>query len=243
MESKKELLDEELFNIIVQEVNPHQVSDRAFLKITTNLSPTNSIRAAFLVYLEREPSIEEINFWLADFQLKHHHYFLLRDLRQRNDFKLDTTTKGVLGIYKYISRCLRVIFMRNQYFEVLDIINVGIFNNNFFWGTWIDKPQKDKVYKTSEINLYGWLLGKKSRVVALQIMLGKKIIKEVSLDVLRLDVVQSYCLETDGSIEYCGYNTKLDLRQLPNKGNLVIKAIFSDRTIPIAEAIKIKFHK
>lgn len=235
-------IDLQLFDIVAQ-TNPHRVNDNRFLEISQGLSGESFIRATFIAYLEREPSKEEINFWLADFQMKKYRRALPRELRQRVEFRVDPARQGLLRIYQLIARCFRVIFSGNRYIEILDIVNAGMFNKEDFWGTGIDQPRKRMNYNDSKIEIAGWMLGKNYQVISLKIMLGKKKVKEIPVNVFRSDVLDAHGVEKDGVKEYCGYKTTVSLGKLPGEGTLNLIAVFSGENIPPIEVIKIKFQK
>lgn len=230
----------EAFPVVIN-VNPYQVDDRAFVEMAQPLSDEDFIRATFLVYLEREPTVQEKQLYYSDIKLRDR-YVLPRTLRQTSAFleRRNIQNKGniFLKIFKKILRFLRRLITRNRFIEVIDIVNSCLSDQSNFWGGWIDIPQKSQKYWGKQLTVAGWVLGKKYPVISLQLILGRKLIQEVPVNGLRSDAVECYVLKPNGWLEFCGYNAKLNIEDLPPEGILRLEAIFSNNKVVLVGIIK-----
>ena len=230
----------EAFPVVIN-VNPYQVDDRTFVEMAQALSDEDFIRAAFLVYLGREPAIQEQQMCHSDIKMRDR-YVLPRALRQTSAFLDRRSAYGKENffrkIFKIIFRYLRILITRNRFIRIIDVANPSLSDQKNFWGGWIDIPQKNRQYWGKQLEVGGWVLGKKYPVISLKFILGKKVIREVPVNDLRLDVVKCFTLQPNGWLELCGYNTTLNLRDLPSEGILRLEAVFSNNQVLLAGNIK-----
>lgn len=233
----------EAFPVVIS-INPYQVDDRTFVEMAQPLSDKDFIRATFIVYLEREPTVEEKQLYHSDISMRGR-YVLPRTLRQTSAFleRRNPHSKDniFLKIFKGIFIFFRRLINRDRFIEIIDIVNSCLSDQEYFWGGWIDFPQKNQKYWSKQLTVAGWVMGKKYPVISLKLILGKKVIQEVPVNSLRLDVVECYVLQPNGWLELCGYNATVNLKDFPSEGVLILEAVFSNN-----EAIlvgKIRFTK
>lgn len=99
------------------------------------------------------------------------------------------------------------------------------------WGFNIDCVQQVKVNRTNgvEILLRGWVLGKKYIVEAIEIIYNHVAIQSLSVNLARPDVALAYPHVPNAEIS--GFETIVNIGELLNQGELIIQAVFSDKSI------------
>ena len=230
----------EAFPVVIN-INPYQVNDKTFVEMAQPLSDEDFIRAAFIVYLGREPATQEQQMCHSDIRMRDR-YVLPRALRQTSAFLDRRSAYGKENffrkIFKTIFRYLRILITRNRFIKIIDVANPSLSDQKNFWGGWIDIPEKNRQYLGKQLQIGGWVLGKKYPVISLKLTLGKKVIQEVPVNGLRPDVVKSFTLQSNGWLEFCGYNATLNLKNLPPEGILRLEAVFSNNQVLLAGNIK-----
>ena len=126
---------------------------------------------------------------------------------------------------KVIAKILDVQFLEN-YTEVL---------KEFV----IDTPFPGGIRDTYDINFSGYILGKKSAVTAIEFLNNGIVVRTISIDKSSPDLARRYPRMLKA--KKCGFATAVGLIGLPSESELILQAVFKDRTkVPIAS---IKFRR
>ncbi|CAD5937982.1 tetratricopeptide repeat protein [Planktothrix agardhii] len=102
------------------------------------------------------------------------------------------------------------------------------------WGFNLDGVQQTNTSNSNGIKLMllGWVLGKKSKVEAIEIIYNHVVVKQVLIDFPRPDVAQVYSHLPDA--EMSGFETIVDIGELVEEGELLIQAVCSNKScIPL----------
>jgi len=110
--------------------------------------------------------------------------------------------------------------------EILEVITCTEDTKEYLWGYWLDSPQPGEHYETVQIWLRGWILGKRSKVVAIEVSAGDGVIQKVPVDFLRPDVALDYPQVSDAV--KCGFKVVVDVGSLPDDGKLILQGVFED---------------
>ncbi|MEG4325008.1 class I SAM-dependent methyltransferase [Microcoleus sp. herbarium5] len=117
--------------------------------------------------------------------------------------------------------------------EILDVAAFSIEDSELLWGYNIDSPRNNFRLETNKIFVDGWILGKKNPAVAIKVTTGGTVIQEISTNNPRPDVAKIHS-KVAGS-ENCGFSAEVGVGELSEECELVLEAVFSDRSIvPIA---------
>ena len=90
----------------------------------------------------------------------------------------------------------------------------------------LDRPKRGKYSNNGALNIAGWVLGKNSPVVAVEVISEGKVLQKLKMNVTRSDVIKAYPQAPVG--ENCGFETDLPLTGLPEVADIVIEAVLAD---------------
>jgi len=117
--------------------------------------------------------------------------------------------------------------------EILDVGALSVEDSELLWGYNIDSPRNNLQFETDKILVDGWILGKKHPAVAIKVTSGGTVIQELATNNPRPDVAKIHS-KVAGS-ENCGFSAEVGVGELSEECELVLEAVFSDRSIvPIA---------
>jgi hypothetical protein len=121
---------------------------------------------------------------------------------------------------------------QTQSVMILNVENTAQNNLKFFiWG-WLNPPcAGDEA--SSTIPVGGWILGRTSQPTTIRFTVEQEVIAETLINVPRPDVMKAYSIQTS----VCGYNTILNPEILPNRGKIILQAIFPDGNSSVAGTI------
>ncbi len=108
--------------------------------------------------------------------------------------------------------------------EVVDVIKTEQLPQALL-GYAIDSPSKGH-QNGGEIKVSGWVLGKNSAVVALELVSGGKVIQKTTVSNPRLDVGKRY--PGIAHANKCGFSTAASVMGLPAEGELILEALLAD---------------
>jgi hypothetical protein len=123
---------------------------------------------------------------------------------------------------------------QNNLIEIVDVVPSPINEHEeFLWGFNIESPKPGTQTATNKIWFVGWVLGKKAPAVAVDVISGGTVIYGITFNQSRGDVAEIYP-EVPG-VENCGFATEVVLSELPEQGELILQAIFSNTSsVPLA---------
>jgi hypothetical protein len=100
----------------------------------------------------------------------------------------------------------------------------------------IDHPQKGSKTNTYTIDVSGWVLGKKSPAVAVELVTDGRVLKRISTNDLRPDVAEVYS-ELPGA-ENCGFFTTVGVIGISAEAELLIYAVLQDNSRVLMGVVK-----
>jgi len=122
--------------------------------------------------------------------------------------------------------------------EIVDTVVFSIEDAELLWGYNIDSPRKQYQTENNKIFVCGWILGKKNPAVSIKVTSGGTVIQQIPTNNPRPDVAKIYS-NVAGS-ENSGFAAEIEVSELPEESEIVLEALFSNRSsVPIA-AIKFK---
>jgi hypothetical protein len=110
--------------------------------------------------------------------------------------------------------------------EIIQITHFCQRDKDNFIDGWIASYKRGDQIAGSALQLQGWLVGRDSQAVAIQILHGTDLIAEVPVNIPRPDVLK--VVPCHSSACNFGYQITLDLRDLPSSSELVLYSIFQD---------------
>lgn len=141
---------------LVSNLNPMDVSDQDFLRITEKFNNEEFVRAAYKAYLKQEVSQQYLKFWTTDIELKRKRIIVLIALRKTDRFQDIYSIKNIFFsklfqfenswiLYFCVSliRLIQKIFFGLNNIKILSIINLIPESTDEILGTWIDHPKKE----------------------------------------------------------------------------------------------------
>lgn len=123
--------------------------------------------------------------------------------------------------------------------QIQEVVNLSANDPELLWGFSLDTP--DTSYKTDkyEILFAGWILGKKARVVSIEVSSSGKVIHRIAVDNPRPDVAKTYAQASKA--DTCGFFAQVTVSEMPTEVELDMQAVFSDQSrLPIG---MVKFQK
>lgn len=109
--------------------------------------------------------------------------------------------------------------------EVLNVMK-SLEESDLLLANTLDRPKIGKYSNQDKLNIGGWLLGKNSPVVAIEIISEGKVLQKLEMNVPRPDVMKSYPEASVG--KNCGFETNLPIGELPQVVDISLEAIFAN---------------
>lgn len=114
--------------------------------------------------------------------------------------------------------------------QVINILEVNPSekDENIFWGFKIDTPKKETQIEGERLTISGWILGKSSPAVTIEILSMGIPLHQVNVGRGRPDVAKAYP-QVDAA-EKSGFATEIKVNFLPPETELILIAILEDRS-------------
>jgi len=123
--------------------------------------------------------------------------------------------------------------------EIQEVVNFSINEPEFLWGFNIDSPYNLYTTDKYEILLSGWILGKKTQVVSIEVISDGNVIQIIPVSYPRPDVAQIYAEASHA--DTTGFVAQVGVNELPTEVELLLQSVFLDETrLSIG---KVKFKK
>jgi hypothetical protein len=241
-------LSPEIFTL-VSNLDPREVSDEDFFHASKQFSNEDFVRASSVAYLRYEANQSDLNFWVKEVESKKgDRLLLLRQMRNSSKFLWDGYSSWESPMSKLIRQILRKFWfpvlgfarkiMGIQDFEILTTINLVLERNELLLGASIDQPRAGEsvIIKTPKYYIVGWALARDIQPTTICLTCGTKTISEVFMSQPRPDVSQAYCV-TSNTHDW-GYMIELDIKGLPERGDLRLKAKFPSGKVTAIGLIK-----
>ncbi|MGB6169510.1 MAG: sulfotransferase domain-containing protein, partial [Geitlerinemataceae cyanobacterium] len=115
--------------------------------------------------------------------------------------------------------------------QILDIIRVASTPSGSIYAYNLDRPKKGEYYNDNNFKLAGWVLSKKSPIVALEFISNDRVLQTTALNHPRPDVITAYP-DVSVSNDHVGFSTTIDMSSICEAGGsqLFIQAVFEDES-------------
>lgn len=124
--------------------------------------------------------------------------------------------------------------------EILDVEYYPA-NENLLWGFHLDLPQKGDKINNYVIEIVGWVLGRKSPALTVEIVEGDRVMRQVSVRKPRLGVAKYY--PQLPKAKSCGFAAEVGIVGLQKnaESELIVRAVLKDKTVVPLAAIKLRY--
>ncbi|MDJ0557167.1 MAG: sulfotransferase [Microcoleaceae cyanobacterium MO_207.B10] len=123
----------------------------------------------------------------------------------------------------------------NAIVEILDVHRAEV-DTEVLWGLAIDQPKKLSKTDTYTIFVSGWLLGKQSKVVEVELLDNGISLRKAIININRPGVAKLYP-QVSGA-ENCGFQIEVGVMGLPVEGELSVQAILENKSTVSVGIIK-----
>jgi hypothetical protein len=129
--------------------------------------------------------------------------------------------------------------VENPQVEIVDIKSYPVDLN--LWGFHLDSPQKGNKINSYVIEIVGWVLGRKSPALTLEILAEDRLISRVSIRKPRPGVAKHY--KELPKAKTCGFAAEVGIAGLPQdrESELIVRAVLKDKTVVNIAAIKLRY--
>ena len=110
--------------------------------------------------------------------------------------------------------------------EIIDVVRTAEQDSDLLLAYAIDKPKKGTKKDVATIDVLGWIVGKKSPTVAVEVMSADRLLRKIPIDIPRADVGKRF--STVPEAKNSGFEATVELIGLPEEDNLVLEAVFKD---------------
>ena len=122
---------------------------------------------------------------------------------------------------------------KNTPLEIIDVVRLSQRNSDFLVDFAIDSPKKANKINPQELHVTGWVLGKYSLAVEVELSSGNRVLQITPIEKQRPDVAKAFPKFTRA--EKCGFATDIDVSGL-EENRLALTAVLKNQTrIPIGE--------
>jgi len=112
--------------------------------------------------------------------------------------------------------------------EILDVVRTAEQDSDLLLAYAIDKPKTGITKDVAAIDVLGWIVGKKSPVVEVEVLNAERVLRKIPLDIPRADVGKRF--STVPEAKNSGFEATVELMGLPEEDDLVLEAVFKDET-------------
>ncbi|NET42671.1 sulfotransferase [Okeania sp. SIO2B3] len=115
----------------------------------------------------------------------------------------------------------------NAIVEILDIHRAEL-DTEALWGFAIDQPKKRSKTNTYTIYVSGWILGKHSKAVEVQLLSEGRLLRKATVSINRPGVAKLY--PQVSGVKDCGFQIEVVIIGLPLEGELNIQAVLKNQS-------------
>lgn len=110
--------------------------------------------------------------------------------------------------------------------------------SNLLHGCYLDRPKQGQIFQQNTIKLVGWVVGKNSPAVAVEIIINGQVINTVPINKQRPGVAKAYPQVAHAKTS--GFSTEIQIFGLPKEAELTLQAILKDKTRVPLGSLKLK---
>jgi len=202
-------------------VNPQRIT----AQVPNKLAPSHNLR---------RPISRKVDLLgdQMDIEIKPEHYIGLDASRQADGVLVQFKQSSIHRWLKKISSQIH----QNRSIEILRITHFCQCDKNNFVDGWISIYKRGDQIPGSILELQGWLVGRDSKIVALQIIHNSSLIAEVPVNIPRPDVLKAIpCYSADCNF---GYQARLNVENLSDQFELALYSVFQNGTRSIAGLVQ-----
>lgn len=123
--------------------------------------------------------------------------------------------------------------------DIVEVSSVPVQDNQGLLGFNIDAPETESQIDAVAVEFRGWVLGKRSPAIAVEVIHQGRVLKTIAINVPRPDVAQTYPQVSEAGIS--GFQATLDLRRvIENTDKLILYGILRDQSIVKMAEITVK---
>ncbi len=137
-------------------------------------------------------------------------------------------------LHRWIRRVLGQVRGR-RFIEILSVEQFAHQTPELFWNGWFDSPQADTTIEGAMVPMWGWVIGKPSKVTTVRLVINQTPLDEIPVNVVRPGVHKAYPFLPPDPF---GYYYQLCVDKLPDAGSLRLDAIFEDGKVEAIALIK-----
>ena len=130
--------------------------------------------------------------------------------------------------------------MSENTLDILDVVRVTPSDSELLLGYAIDKPKKGNKIDSTEIEILGWIVGKKSPAVAVEVVNNNRILRRIAVDEPRPDVGKFYADVPEA--KNSGFMAIVDLLGLPETDELLLEAVLADESKILIGKVEYQLH-
>lgn len=129
--------------------------------------------------------------------------------------------------------------VENPQVEIVDIKSYPVDLN--LWGFHLDSPQKGDKINSYVIEIVGWVLGRKSPALTLEVVAEDRLISRVSIRKPRPGVAKHY--KELPKAKTCGFAAEVGIAGFSQdtESELIVRAVLKDKTIVNIAALKLRY--
>ena len=123
------------------------------------------------------------------------------------------------------------------FLENLDV-RLSELDSKLLWGYAIDFPRVGTQTNPYTIDIRGWVLGKSSPVIEVELVNDNNVIKKISVARSRPDVAKLY--PEVPLAKKCGFSQEVEIGMLPDESDFILNAVFQDHTRITIGVVRLK---
>lgn len=101
-------------------------------------------------------------------------------------------------------------------------------NSEQLWGCNLESLASDSNFEGYILPIYGWILGRHSSAVAIEMIHEGQLLERIPINILRFDVAKDY--PNVPNAEYSGFSTAINLLKVGPKFELLFQVVFQDES-------------
>lgn len=130
--------------------------------------------------------------------------------------------------------------MSKKTVDILDVVRVEPNESELLLSYAIDQPKKGNKIDGTEIEILGWVVGKKSPVIAVEVINGDRVLRRILIDENRPDVGKLYPNVPEAKDS--AFVAMMDLLGLPETDELLLETVLADESKILIGKVAYELH-